>query len=521
MAKFTALLLLALVCLVAQTHAYSLNGMKCVACTAGFEIAINYLKLHPQPINQFVEQHLCELFNEPLMKSICHRFVNAFGDMIAVFLLQKLSSDEICTRFTICKNNPTCRLHPMGVVQSRILEAQQDLKLGGRLEPLLLLNDPWDILKGIYETLAIDHKPLRILDIDGDSFSTIETLRGTHWKGRDCNDLDADIYPGRKVNPYPGKDEDYNCNGIVGTDPQTNLSWKEQLCANTTQYGIAVIGDSFGAHFHIPESWINASMINTNTYQNLITKTLDEFDLPHKSAVTGYEGSSPSSPVRSLYKRMLERNRCNHRDYQNVAVNGGDSNDTVVNLKALKRNQTTDNPMLVVMELIGNDVCHYPQEYTPANYFKDALIGRLEYLDTVLPNGSHVILLGLVNGSELYNYLENEMHPLGVHYPAFYDFLACQKASPCPGWLTSNKTLRDLATKYAMEINQEYKKFMAEKRVYKHFDYDYYEIPGKEITDAYVAKGGYNRICGWISSNTNISCVICRLDVGDSGERAS
>jgi acyloxyacyl hydrolase len=54
---------------------------------------------------------------------------------------------------------------------------------------------------------------------------------------------------------------------------------------------------------------------------------------------------------------VREWNLCNHNDYQNVGVNGGDSGNTWGNIKALKRNQKNDYPLLMFMELIGNDVC--------------------------------------------------------------------------------------------------------------------------------------------------------------------
>ena len=50
-------------------------------------------------------------------------------------------------------------------------------------------------------------------DLDGDGHSDYESLRGSNWKGKDCNDFDLNIRPGRKAN---GQDLlfDSNCNGI-------------------------------------------------------------------------------------------------------------------------------------------------------------------------------------------------------------------------------------------------------------------------------------------------------------------
>ena len=67
---------------------------------------------------------------------------------------------------------------------------------------------------------------------------------------------------------------------------------------------------------------------------------------------------SIDGPVDSLYLRMKEMNRCIHRDYQNIAVNGARSGNMQDTMKGLARNQTTDYPMIVVLALIGNDVCN-------------------------------------------------------------------------------------------------------------------------------------------------------------------
>jgi len=41
------------------------------------------------------------------------------------------------------------------------------------------------------------------------------------------------------------------------------------------------------------------------------------------------------------------------------------------------------------------------------------VVSTMEYLDTVLPNGSHVLLTGLANGSILFDSLGDRIYPLG------------------------------------------------------------------------------------------------------------
>lgn len=56
---------------------------------------------------------------------------------------------------------------------------------------------------------------------------------------------------------------------------------------------------------------------------------------------------------------------------KNLAVNGGRSGNTINNMKALKRDPENDYPLLVFLELIGNDVCSSrPTGWTSLTDFK-------------------------------------------------------------------------------------------------------------------------------------------------------
>lgn len=55
------------------------------------------------------------------------------------------------------------------------------------------------------------HLPLQ--DKDRDRFGVEPTLRGSNWRGKDCDDSNKDFYPGRR--PIDNDREmDSNCNGI-------------------------------------------------------------------------------------------------------------------------------------------------------------------------------------------------------------------------------------------------------------------------------------------------------------------
>lgn len=115
----------------------------------------------------------------------------------------------------------------------------------------------------------------------------------------------------------------------------------------------------------------------------------------------------------------------------------------------------------------------------------------LNWLDSKLPFGSHVFILGLADGSILYEKLNNETHPLGVPFPRVYDFLNCIQVNPCWGWLNTNPTIRKKTTEIAMSLNRVYKQIMNETGGrYKNFDMLYYEYPAKEIMDYWLSIGG-------------------------------
>lgn len=73
------------------------------------------------------------------------------------------------------------------------------------------------------------------------------------------------------------------------------------------------MGDSAGAHFEIPPAYLNVTLWNEKPFHNILDVLANEFDLPMKSGTTGYEFNQPQ--VNSIYKYLLELNRCNRNDY--------------------------------------------------------------------------------------------------------------------------------------------------------------------------------------------------------------
>jgi acyloxyacyl hydrolase len=195
------------------------------------------------------------------------------------------------------------------------------------------------------------HLPL--LDGDGDAFAPVgngdldglaaRAARGSHWRGADCNDANAKIYPGRRA-AMGDLIEDTNCNGIVGVDKASGVSYEKLWCTGAHEpRGVVVLGDSASAHFHIPPVWLSAANFSLDQIAtDAPIRAADELDVPYCSWSTGHaENASaaaaqcppvwrmpgageppPSLELKSFYGRLRQRNRCNHRDFQNMGVNG-------------------------------------------------------------------------------------------------------------------------------------------------------------------------------------------------------
>lgn len=191
----------------------------------------------------------------------------------------------------------------------------------------------------------------------------------------------------------------------------------------------------------------------------------------------------------SIYLKLWERNHCNHRDYQNLAKNGADSFEANSKLiGSMARDQKLDQPALVFYSLMGNDVCKAMNDLnnltTPEQMHRNVL-ETLQRLDKRLPNGSHVILIGLVDGRILYDSLHNRIHPIGslrgdVTYEQFYDFMNCLQVSPCFGYMNSNQTIRDKTSERAAQLSEVLKN-VAETTKYDNFDVYYFDCPLDEV----------------------------------------
>lgn len=346
------------------------------------------------------------------------------------------------------------------------------------------------------------HTPL--VDEDGDRFGDhgAGTLRGYHWRGRDCDTTDADVHPGRStVSETVGSDVDHDCNGIWGQDAATGAAWEDELCAGTERRGIAILGDSATAHFHVPPQWLTADGWTSEQVFSEASLVLaeDELDVPYCSwgAASVYDKTqcpwALEYNVSSLYLKLRERNRCNHRDYQNIGVNGARITTSMPLVESLARNPHKDHKMLVVLALIGNDVCNgHPgsAHMTDVDTFHDNALASLRALDAKLPQGSYVVTVSLVDGRVLWDAMNDQQHPIGSTYPQLYEFLDCSgEENPCWGWLNADEGWRNFTSERAFNLSSTYLDIHANES-FENFTHIHYDPDFVTLIQDYVDETG-------------------------------
>ncbi|XP_012891511.1 PREDICTED: acyloxyacyl hydrolase isoform X1 [Dipodomys ordii] len=481
------------------------NGHVCVGCVLVVSVIEQLAQVHNSTVQASMER-LCGYLPEKLsLKATCHLVVHMFGPDIIKLLGTAVNADVVCHTLEFCKQaagQPQCHLYPLPkepweftLEKAReIVKKPSPVKYPGGASDICSL----PFLTKICEKIKLSIKySVPFKDADSDKYSIFPTLRGYHWRGRDCNDSDKMAHPGRRPANWDAQ-YDSNCNGIWGVDPKDGIPYEKKFCEGSQPRGIILLGDSAGAHFHIAPEWITASQMSWTSFLNLPMALTNELDWPQLSGATGFLESTSRIEGKSIYLRLRKRNRCNHRDYQNVSRNGASSQNLEKFIESLSRNQVLDHPAIVIYAMIGNDVCNgkvdpVPQMTTPEKLYSK-VIKSLNYLNAHLPKGSHVILYGLPDGAFLWDNLHDRYHPLGqlnkdVTYAQFFSFLSCLQVTPCHGWMTSNKTLRTLTSERAEELSNTLKKITTSEK-FTNFDLFYLDFAFQEITDEWQKRGG-------------------------------
>lgn len=488
-----------------QPGARPSKGHTCVGCVLVVSVIEQLAQVHNSTIQASMER-LCSYLPEKLfLKATCYLVVHTFGPDIVKLLSADMNADVVCHTLEFCLQDPgqaLCHLYPLPKEAWKVTleKARQIVKKPPTLKysrggadicslPFLV-----KICQEIKRTIK-NSVPFR--DVDSDNYSVSPTLRGYHWRGRDCNDSDEMAYPGRRPDRWDVH-RDSNCNGIWGVDPKDGIPYEKKFCEGSEPRGIVLLGDSAGAHFHIPPEWITASQMSLKSFFNLPTALTDELDWPQLSGATGFLNATSGMKENSIYLHLRKRNRCNHRDYQNLSKNGASSQNLETFIESLSRNPLSDHPAIVMYAMIGNDVCNgrsdpVPRMTTPEQFYAKVM-QTLKYLNARLPNGSHVILYGLPDGTFLWDNLHHRYHPLGqlnrdVTYGQLYAFLSCLQVSPCHGWMTANKTLRTLTSQRAAQLSNMLKKIAISQR-FTNFHLYYVDFYFQEIIKKWQKRGG-------------------------------
>ncbi|NXA59103.1 AOAH hydrolase, partial [Mohoua ochrocephala] len=424
---------------------------------------------------------------------------------------REMNADVVCHSLRLCKQDPgqpLCHLysppkvkkHSSGLFHA-LAQARPKRQIRSKSFMGFSSVCAFPLLANLCEKIKyVLRNKLPFEDSDGDKFSTFPTLRGYHWRGRDCDDKNTTVYPGRRPDNWDAK-SDSNCNGIWGVDPKDGIPYEEKFCKGADSKGVVLLGDSAGAHFHIPPEWMTVTQMSAKSFANLPMAFSDELDWPQFSEITGFLNSTIGGWTDSLYLRLRKRNRCNHRDLQNISQNGivyFPINMAPYLSFSLARNQLLDNPAIVIYATIGNDVCNGERDTlahmtTPKEMLSN-VVQALRYLDSHLPSGSHVILTGLVDGRFLWDNLHDRYHPLGqlnkdVTYSQLYSFLDCLQVSPCSGWLTPNETLRNLTSERALQLSNVLKE-IARSEKFANFDIFYMDFPLRQTAEEWRKMGG-------------------------------
>lgn len=481
------------------------HSSACIGCVLVVSMIEQLTQVHNSTV-QISMERLCSYLPEKLfLKTTCYLVVHIFGPDIVKLFRADMNADVVCHTLKFCKQDPgqpLCHLYPLPkeAWTFTLEKARQIVKKSPALKYSRSGSDICSLpfLAKICQKIKLaTQNSVPFSDADSDKYSDFPTLRGFHWRGRDCNDSNKMAYPGRRPDNWDSY-QDSNCNGIWGVDPKDGIPYEKKFCEGSQPRGVILLGDSAGAHFHIPPDWITASQMSLKSFFNLPIALTNELDWPQLSGTTGFLYSTSRIKENSIYLRLRKRNRCNHRDYQNISKNGASSQNLERFIESLSRNQLLDYPAIVIYAMIGNDVCSGHIDPLPAMTTPEKLYSKvmqtLQYLNSHLPNDSHVILYGLPDGRFLWDHLHDRYHPLGqlnkdVTYAHFYSFLNCLQVSPCRSWMSSNKTLRTLTSERAEQLSKTLKK-IATSQKFTNFDLFYLDFDFQEITEEWQKKGG-------------------------------
>ncbi|CAM9558314.1 unnamed protein product [Lampetra planeri] len=482
------------------------GGFGCLGCVIAVGMVQQLSEIHNDSISSAMAR-LCGVLPETHnLRASCQILLQVFGPSIIWMLNTEVTPDVVCHALALCRRDPGeafCHVFPLprgGLHQA--VEAARRLAPGSPVPDKFLelsgicslpkIRDLCELIRRCWS----HHTPAQ--DGDGDLFSTVPVFRGSHWRGRDCADRSADVHPGRRPSNQDAF-EDSNCNGIWGVDPADGVAYEKKFCESSRPRGLVLLGDSAGAHFHIPAAWMTGELLSPEAFSNLPVALANELDWPQLSAFTGFMNSSwasITSPTDSLYLRqnLAVNGQCVSHGVEPISQSHSHCVMRCFSPRSFSRNES-DHPALLVYSFIGNDVCNNARdtvaEMTTPEEMRENALAALAALDKALPPGSHVLLTGLADGRFLWDHLHGRLHPVGddVTYADAYAFLDCLQLSPCAGWMSANASLRDATSERAQQLSLVLEKISA-TRSFSNFDAHYVEYPLAKMAEEWVWRGG-------------------------------
>ncbi|XP_078720046.1 acyloxyacyl hydrolase isoform X2 [Lampetra fluviatilis] len=286
------------------------GGFGCLGCVIAVGMVQQLSEIHNDSISSAMAR-LCGVLPETHnLRASCQILLQVFGPSIIWMLNTEVTPDVVCHALALCRRDPGeafCHVFPLprgGLHQA--VEAARRLAPGSPVPDKFLelsgicslpkIRDLCELIRRCWS----HHIPAQ--DGDGDLFSTVPVFRGSHWRGRDCADRSADVHPGRRPSNQDAF-EDSNCNGIWGVDPADGVAYEKKFCESSRPRGLVLLGDSAGAHFHIPAAWMTGELLSPEAFSNLPVALANELDWPQLSAFTGFMNSSWAS----ITSRVLHR----------------------------------------------------------------------------------------------------------------------------------------------------------------------------------------------------------------------
>ena len=184
------------------------GGLPCATCTILLSITSQLAEIYNETTPQSLER-LCSYLPTSYVTE-CKTIVDFLAPIIDKDMKQ-MSVDTVCYALKICYVDPGRRMchlferptHPNDIMYEMLDRRQMTTLSTKELEDGLIKAFPWICyIPGVYRLcVALSdtyNKLLPGVDLDGDRHSPAETLRGSIWRGRDCADLNGEIYPGRR-----------------------------------------------------------------------------------------------------------------------------------------------------------------------------------------------------------------------------------------------------------------------------------------------------------------------------------